>query len=35
MQWPVINPLSRYRNASALRNSGNPPPWVGRHSEPP
>lgn len=29
MQWPVINPLSRYRNATALQASGNPPPWVG------
>jgi acetyl esterase/lipase len=29
MQWPVINPLSRYRNAVRLRDSGNPPPWVG------
>ncbi len=26
MQWPVINPLSRYRNAVRLRDSGNPPP---------
>jgi acetyl esterase len=29
MQWPVINPLSRYRNAVKLKNSGNPPAWVG------
>jgi acetyl esterase len=29
MQWPVINPLSRYRNAIQLRDSGNPPAWVG------
>lgn len=29
MQWPVINPLSRYRNAVRLRQSGNPPAWVG------
>jgi acetyl esterase len=29
MQWPVINPLSRYRNAVQLRDSGNPPAWVG------
>ena len=29
MQWPVINPLSRYRNAIALRDSPNPPAWVG------
>jgi acetyl esterase/lipase len=29
MQWPVINPLSRYRNAVRLVESGNPPAWVG------
>jgi acetyl esterase len=29
MQWPVINPLSRYRNAVRLRDSGNSPAWVG------
>jgi len=29
MQWPVINPLSRYRNACRLRDSGQPPAWVG------
>ena len=29
MQWPVINPLSRYRNAVRLQRSGNPPAWVG------
>jgi acetyl esterase len=29
MQWPVINPLSRYRNAIRLRDSANPPAWVG------
>jgi acetyl esterase len=29
MQWPVINPLSRYRNAVRLRDSGQPPAWVG------
>jgi acetyl esterase len=29
MQWPVINPLSRYRNAVRLHDSGNPPAWVG------
>jgi acetyl esterase len=29
MQWPVINPLSRYRNAVRLRDSSNPPAWVG------
>ena len=29
MQWPVINPLSRYRNAVRLKASENPPAWVG------
>ena len=29
MTWPVINPLSRYRNALRLRESGSPPDWVG------
>ena len=29
MQWPVINPLSRYRNAVRLKDLGNPPAWVG------
>jgi acetyl esterase len=29
MQWPVINPLSRYRNAVQLKASANPPGWVG------
>jgi acetyl esterase/lipase len=29
MQWPVINPLSRYRHAVRLRDSSNPPAWVG------
>src|SRR4051812_26655243 len=29
MQWPVINPLSRYRNAVRLKASANPPAWVG------
>ena len=29
MQWPVINPLSRYRNAVSLKQSANPPAWVG------
>jgi acetyl esterase/lipase len=29
MQWPVINPLSRYRNVLRLRDAGNPPAWVG------
>ena len=27
--WPVINPLSRYRNALRLRASANPPGWIG------
>ena len=29
MTWPVINPLSRYRNALRLRASDNPPAWTG------
>jgi len=29
MQWPVINPLSRYNHARRLRDSANPPGWVG------
>jgi acetyl esterase len=29
MQWPVINPISRYRNALRARDSANPPAWVG------
>ena len=29
MLWPVINPLSRYRNALRARDSANPPAWVG------
>jgi acetyl esterase/lipase len=29
MQWPVINPLSRYRNVLRLRDAGNSPAWVG------
>lgn len=29
MTWPVINPISRYRRAIRLRNSDNPPGWVG------
>jgi acetyl esterase/lipase len=33
MQWPVINPLSRYRNVQRLRASGNPPAWVGNIPE--
>lgn len=28
MQWPVINPLSRYRNVKRLRVGGNPPAFV-------
>lgn len=27
--WPVINPLSRYRNAVNLRASQDPPGWIG------
>ena len=33
MQWPVINPISRYRNARRLRDSANPPAWVGNIPE--
>lgn len=29
MTWPVINPLSRYRNALRGRASANPPAWIG------
>ena len=29
MQWPVINPISRYRHALRLRDSANPPAWIG------
>ncbi len=29
MSWPVINPLSRYRNALRLRAGANPPDWIG------
>jgi len=29
MLWPVINPLSRYRNALRARDAANPPAWVG------
>jgi acetyl esterase len=29
MQWPVISPISRYRNARKLRDGANPPAWVG------
>lgn len=28
MQWPVINPLSRYHHALRLRQSGDAPAWV-------
>ncbi|HEY8288941.1 MAG TPA: alpha/beta hydrolase, partial [Acetobacteraceae bacterium] len=27
MQWPVMNPLSRYRHALRARDSANPPAW--------
>jgi acetyl esterase len=33
MQWPVINPLSRYRHARRLRDSATPPAWVGNIPE--
>jgi acetyl esterase/lipase len=33
MQWPVINPLSRYRHARRLRDSATPPSWVGNIPE--
>ncbi len=29
MLWPVINPISRYRNALRARAGENPPGWVG------
>ena len=29
MAWPVINPLSRYRNALRGRASASPPGWIG------
>lgn len=29
MQWPVINPLSRYRHAILHRDAASPPAWVG------
>jgi len=29
MTWPVINPLSRYNNATRLKNGPNTPKWVG------
>ncbi len=28
MQWPVINPISRYNHARRLRESANPPAWI-------
>ena len=33
MQWPVINPLSRYHHARRQRDSANPPTWVGNIPE--
>ena len=33
MQWPVINPISRYLNARRLRDSANPPAWIGNIPE--
>jgi acetyl esterase/lipase len=33
MQWPVINPLSRYHHARRLRDSANPPAWIGNIPE--
>jgi acetyl esterase len=33
MQWPVINPISRYRHARRLRDGANPPAWVGNIPE--
>lgn len=33
MQWPVINPLSRYRHARRLREQPNPPGWIGNIPE--
>ncbi|HEY6431058.1 MAG TPA: alpha/beta hydrolase [Acetobacteraceae bacterium] len=33
MLWPVINPLSRYRNAIRQRDSANPPPWTNNMKE--
>lgn len=33
MQWPVINPLSRYNHARRLRDSANPPAWIGNIPE--
>lgn len=33
MQWPVINPLSRYHHARRLRDSATPPAWIGNIPE--
>jgi acetyl esterase/lipase len=33
MQWPVINPLSRYRHARRLRDTATPPAWIGNIPE--
>ena len=33
MLWPVINPLSRYRNAIRLHASPNPPAWTNNMKE--
>ena len=33
MQWPVINPISRYLHARRLRDSANPPAWIGNIPE--
>jgi acetyl esterase len=33
MLWPVINPLSRYRNAMRLHASANPPAWTNNMKE--
>ncbi len=33
MQWPVINPISRYRHARRLRDSATPPAWIGNIPE--
>jgi len=33
MQWPVINPISRYNHARRLRESANPPAWIGNIPE--
>jgi acetyl esterase len=33
MQWPVINPISRYRHARRLQDGPNPPAWIGNIPE--